>query len=863
MGPGTKEDEGKTEQAEQDAKYNPGQRYADREFGDITKQYHSSTADDTTENANIENLKESEKKAPGANDNKNLNQAESKGSDQNKGMGGASLAAGGVAGLAGRALQFIMGHKKSSGGIALLTTLIILVAFNLASPAAILVAIKEALSRFPMREANIGMSHRLVKISKAKYFGVPECTGGKWKCRHQKGVTPKEIDKFKKAGFTLEDGYKRGGKQFFKSISYVDSDGKKVSITAENFEKAMKDNPLARAHFNKILSSRSIMARSAASLKKLAKFFVNRKNPAGAENDTKNGRLKKLRGYVYDKISFAKLKAGPPVEETDEDGKPVKGAAEANKVGGAAAAAADQLNQDAIDGKQAPENIANPRNLNAGASKLEKLGKTLGKSIKGGLKGLFTGVFTSLDAYCTVYQIVRTVALTAKILVVAQLIKYAMIFLTVADQLKAGDGGGGGVASFVSDILLRPSTEPESAGKTISDSPGWVAITQSGIIDRESMMRFVTGGAVMIFFHKAQKFLSVGGLSPSTCKFVKSGLGQAGLLVGGLVTSLLSIGGGVLAGVLIGVGKGLLMAIALQYAIPYVAQMAAGTVSPDPENDPQGGYGAGNALAAGVSALGGEMTKSNGMRPMTTDLQAYIQRTTMKEQQTMAEADAIENRERGIFSPTNPGSFQNQFALAMLPYVSPIIAGKNLGATIMKGGELLQSALATVPNMFSRTAGAIEGIDPNSVQAYRGDACPDEDIQELNLVATFSCTEVRGPSKLAIGVGKGSDPDAIVQWLADHNYLDAETGEMSDELKEFKEACIDSTTQPITADGLDIEGLDKGGKACTSQDKKYEYFWTYITDESTNDSIDKAMDDKLGFEKAEEAKPKKENKLVL
>ncbi len=53
MGPGTKKDEGKAEQAAQDAKYNPGQQYADREFGDIAKHYDSSTADDKAENANI------------------------------------------------------------------------------------------------------------------------------------------------------------------------------------------------------------------------------------------------------------------------------------------------------------------------------------------------------------------------------------------------------------------------------------------------------------------------------------------------------------------------------------------------------------------------------------------------------------------------------------------------------------------------------------------------------------------------------------------------------------------------------------------------------------------------------------------
>ncbi|EDK72794.1 hypothetical protein TM7_0044 [candidate division TM7 genomosp. GTL1] len=173
------------------------------------------------------------------------------------------------------------------------------------------------------------------------------------------------------------------------------------------------------------------------------------------------------------------------------------------------------------------------------------------------------------------------------------------------------------LASFVADILLRPSVDPDSQGKTFSDSPGWVGITQGGIIDRESMMRFVTAGGIMLFFNRIKKLMELGGISPTACKHVNAWYGQAGILIGGLITSFLTLGLGAVAGVVSGAALGLLQSVAMSYATPMLAQMAAGTVAPDPEKDKEGGYGAGNALAAGAAAVNMGAAQSNGMRPLT------------------------------------------------------------------------------------------------------------------------------------------------------------------------------------------------------------------------------------------------------
>ncbi|EDK72767.1 hypothetical protein TM7_0067 [candidate division TM7 genomosp. GTL1] len=165
MGPDDKE---KSEDKQQDKRYNPGEKFAQEEFGTQGK------PPARNEKAS-ENLRDGEANTAGPNKNENVGQAERQGGGKPGGAGGlggaaagAASLAGGAAGLAGKALKFIMGHKKSSAGTAGIMIILILIAFNLALP----VAVKEEEVEAVLKDGVLTVSFNKVKQEQARRIEI-------------------------------------------------------------------------------------------------------------------------------------------------------------------------------------------------------------------------------------------------------------------------------------------------------------------------------------------------------------------------------------------------------------------------------------------------------------------------------------------------------------------------------------------------------------------------------------------------------------------------------------------------------------------------------------------------------------------
>lgn len=757
---------------------------------------------------------------------------------------GGAMGGAGAAGFAGTVFNFILGHQGSSTTVAGIIIALVFMIGSIATPAGILVFIKESLSKWAHHFPEISTSRRIIKVGQARYFDFPECKGSKFKCRHHKGISKSEAERFKKAGIELKDPYKKGNKTFYKEMVFTDADGTRHTVTGATFEEFMRKNPVFRARMNKIITSRSVLTRSSTVVKNLFKRLnINRKNPAGEENDTRESRLKKIRNYFYGQVD--KLKAhlrSTEVPDTDEDGNPRPNADRANQTYGATQQDVDELNERARSGRMLPGDIPSARGLlRSSGSALKNLAEKATGVTKSALGGLFKGIFTSISAYCTTYQLVRVIAFTSKVIMAAQLIQFVMLYLTETDRVKEGEGGAGNIVSFLAGTLLEPSKEEGSEGKTFADSSGWLLVSQGAVVDREAMIRFATGGMAMILFGRIKKMMELGGaVSPAFCKHLNAWYGQAGVIVGGVISSFLTGFGGAVAGVLTGAASYLMTAAVMKYALPVLLAMAAGAVIPDMANDPAGGFGKGNAMGAGMAALGDWSAQAAAIRPANEGELSRIQKENFIDIQTQIAAENINNREKGIFSRDNPMSFQNQMAGALLPYTSSIFATKNAASMILDGGSLIQNAFATIPNMFSRTAGAINDVSPESVKYYRGEACPDEGLVALQYARTGTCAAIRADT------GPYREFSVIKEDLEKQGYIENE--QPNDEMTKYHEVCHVPGEYPNDPSGLNIDGTNSDGKMCFSKAEKYRLFDEYYQSDVIDESFDEVGEGRHGLE---------------
>ena len=148
-----------------------------------------------------------------------------------------------------------------------------------------------------------------------------------------------------------------------------------------------------------------------------------------------------------------------------------------------------------------------------------------------------------------------------------------------------------------------------------------------------------------------------------------------------------------------------------------------------------------------------------------------------------------------------------------------------------------------LPQLVGGSAYAQEKVD-----YYRGDLCADAANEAHDLATTAVCGEIYGPDPVVLGEDPTYDPEAVDAYMVKNNYITSEeTGSLSDEVKEFKETCMDSTDIPITEDGKGIDASEDGFGVCLDKDVKYKYFRQYLGYENDRQSKIDAADDKLGI----------------
>ncbi len=841
---------------------NPGQDDYDRKFNDITRSPDMQALDDQG-NAAIRDHEQRNRPETADDSRQAAAEGERRVGDTAAGKAlstAADMSGNTAAKIAARVASQLKTRKGGLAGLVVLIVAGILIAAGFLAPSLLLVHLKEEGLSWTTKYTNLGMNNRIRLTYTAKIFGNPDnCKGPKALCRFYPGMKDSDIEALRKQGFKIDEGDigGKGNKKFVKKMT-MSVDGKPVVVTQKNLAKLHATNPKVQSAMNNYIRGRSITHRSLGALKKFSIFNIDRAKPLG-EKFTKKGMLTYFREKFYEgKHNLAsKLKPG-----SDEN----SGDARKNNLAKLADIEAEAA---AVRGTNIVENGPKAIVPDTSALKLENAAKIGAGTLSGGLKGVVMGWLNTFDTVCSIYNTIRIVNFGVKALAAAQLIKYAGMFTTIADKQKVSSADMAEIA-FLASILLAPSRMEASKGKDFSQSQGANLMFYGKITNQDSLHRFSLGSAASQATDIIFSIASLKGLSGEACSRILSKWGQAGLFVGGIITSLLTLGTGAVKGAAEGAVKGFIIGTILQILTPRLIPLIAGTLIPDPRTDPEGGYGAGNAIAAGLGAFGGQLGRAQGMRPLKKTQHALLRNS--QEYRVMAQADELDKQSGGSFNLDNPYSIPNKVALSLYQLGQP---KSSLSEYIASVDTTIRSAI-TKP--VTQTASA--SVDDE----YGGQYCADDQFAsvmkaglEVDLAKDANCNIIYGPDPAIV-----LSPDDITRdvetvdtqpgvsrdvkygindtfyWMAEHGYINPETGDSRKEYTEYKETCMEGT-DPILdkwsadlGDGTDMSKcykLDGDG----NEKDKYRYFSAWSIHESIRESTEAISDNKLGIADASSA----------
>ena len=698
------------------------------------------------------------------------------------------------------------------------------------SPASLLINIKETMvGKFNYQSSGMEIrSTRLMagKTSITKGFCNDALTVF---CRYS-SMSKKQVAKLEKAGVKVNsDATGVLGRVKPESFEF---DGIKGEVKADELNKLVRENDAARKALRQGYNSRFASFADEIWGKAKAKLGL-KKAKVKLDGDSDDAKLKSMQDQTKldaDDSIQGKAKPGEISEEPDADGnihKVVKDS-DGNIIGDADANGGDlsKLNDglEVNDGAKAGDELLGSKDLKdvlMGNKTEADFGSTV-KSVGGKALKIFGGI----DDVCDIYNTLRAIGFAAKTVRAIQLAKYAMLFLNVADQIKAGGNPNPDDVEYLGNILTKEvvATTTKIAIRSATDSFGYKYAAYGD--SHKSLMsgltsQFLAGGGLagdIIYFTDLLKDKALF----SQCKVVSNPWVSAGSLVGTIVLALIPAPGaqqvawGKLAAQF---GKGLAMGavkLAVRMILPsLLADIVAGKVVGE------GTFGelAGDAITSGAGVLNGKIAKYRGLAPLTPkDAVAY--------QQSMIATEEMYAREERIgrspFDITSPYTFMGKIVLNLTPH---LVRAKTPAGVL--------SSITAITTNSLKIASSLTVARAASENDFK--QCDDEDYNDLDIATDPFCNVVYGipPDTLD---GKDLSPIKVAEYMVNNHHIDLEGKIVSDDYKKYLENCI-NREQPLGYSG--DNGSDDIGEKCVfgKGGEEQKYFYLYHIDET----IDKGM----------------------
>lgn len=816
---------------QQDNKLDPGQQEYEQNFDferharELTRT-NANGPDNPAERANMDRAD------AWSRDNRSVRERESAPSwDTNLARGGNSGGGAGAGSIGDRFNMKNMLKKRVNKWIigSVITSVFGISAAVPATLSGAIVHMKELASDWANKNTHSLFSKRSPIDLKEKYFNPdPNCNEGV-KCRFKGGVSDKEIAKLKKAGLDPKVE-KIGNKNRIISFNTTDVDGKEIKITGDNFEDHYNNNIKFRGQMDKVAKPKSMLLRGAATIKLVFdKFGIKRNRTIDGADDKE--RTKNFRADEYSDGNQTEKANTAPADANNQEKNAIDGVDKS--INDAAAAERQQLESSGFD--RPPSIVPDVTNLDIDPAQAKDVA---GGLLKDGFKGAALGVFSVLDKACSGYQLVRTATFGAKIYKAIGLIKYAGIFMTLIDKLKAGDSKADEIG-YIGGLFLKPSNKSESFGKTFFQSEGFNLIFQGKIADHRGLARFTTATPFLKFLQTAKKGFEAAGANKTSCKEVKKWYTQLGFAALGVVTAFVTGGSLNIAGILGSTAMSMMFSLVEAYIKPILIQYVAGTIAPDP-NDPEGGYGVGNAVGGAMGAFGHFTGSANGARILTTADAAEVE---MESNKQMAFENEVDNYGKSPFDPSSETSIPTQLALAFAP-----VATSPLGqSTFQTLASIVTSPFTLFGSSFSKIITG--GVNAQSDVNRGGEYCADEDYRAMDLAVDAFCNPIPGEKDSVISDPKYG-PNVVIDYMLSHGDVNTDGSPKSDDFQKYIRSCVgddQSSPPPLSPDGGGADvGEDVDTRWCTDKSTKFTMYRTYITDGAWNDAYNASVDDTLG-----------------
>lgn len=648
--------------SDDDQNLNPGQVDSDRKFDVLKKAETNGSNDNQTDNSY---------------DSDALKNAEENPTDEWKNnVTGKAL----KTPKSGRVKNFLKKKGPSSliitvllgGGIGLTTFF---------SPGILLVHIKEVMvNKFNTQLAS--MDVRTTKMLVAK-MGTTKgsCKVITIACKYST-MTDKQIANFEKAGIVVEtDGKTILGRSKPKNFIFNDE-----KISAKDFSKRISDNAEFRsaiktAYNPKYAGFADSIWRKAASKLGITKAKVS------IDGDTDEAKLKDMQKKTDHNKNLASDDVGKELKKGDKK-------------------------SDGIT-EYTPEEIeSHNKALKSSQDLLDNVGDIEKSGVKSASPSVFSGTVKKVsgvvsitgfvDNACMAYNSIRALGYAAKTIRAIQLASYAMIFLNVADQIKAGDAKAEDV-SYLGTVLTSTVAKVDGKNtnvKSATDSFGYkyAAYGDLGKMPTSSTQFMAGGGlageltAVTTIINKA-----LGNTPKKTCGFLGNPIVAGASIVGGILLAVFAAP--------VGIGKIALQAaqtaaiIAATVAIPAMLQdIVAGVIV----DESTVGEDAGDAIVSGSSGIMGAAAAAGGNAPLTPEQAVAYNNLSNNIAAQYAEEDRIAYNP---FDITNSNTFFGQIAFNLMPYFANMSSISNTFQSIagLASGTLLKSINNTVKADDSET----------------------------------------------------------------------------------------------------------------------------------------------------------------
>jgi hypothetical protein len=654
---------------------------------------------------------------------------------------------------------------------------------GLASPSIVLVQIKEIM----VNKFNAQFSSMDIRTTKMLTTKMGTTKGlcslvVSAKCRYST-MSEKQIKNFKKAGITvISDGNKNLlGRTKPKSLKF---EGKTITAGRE-FNAILKNNTKFRAAIRVAYNPK--FAGFADNIWKYAsgKLGIS-KTAADISGKTENEKLAKIQERTKNPAAFDPATADQwPDGKLKDDGVTAYTPAE-------------------IDAHNAAARIASET-----ANSLSDTTQSAMKSAPSVLAGA-TSVINALkitgwmDNACTVYGAMRALGYAAKTVRAVQLARYAMIFLNVADQIKAGTAKAKDVAylgKIVTTEVAASATSVKLGTATNSFGYRFAAYGKGGTMS-DTASQYLAGGGLAGKLIKITSMINstLGGTPRRTCGILNNPFVSVGSLLAGLALFIVP-GGAPFNGwrAAAQVAAGMAFSVAAAYLPALLKDIVAGVLV----DKSTVGEAAGEAIASGASGIMGTTAQSGGNAPLTPAQAVAYSNLTKNILAQYAEEDRL------TYSPldaSNSNTFMGKIVAQLVPYAS------NMSS--------LSGALSSVASLTTGSFASLTSQTANASSLADFTMCQDYDYNDIK----GNDTDIRVATDPYCNVTYGIPPEALtadpidaIDDLIASGDIDPETGDaIGDNYTKFLENCI-NRTRPMGDSGQD--NRDSDGSECLFGEK--------------------------------------------